>query len=81
MSDSHLSVRFVASRGNLYLLKQTVTNDNFDSFAVSELLLDPTVRDADILIFPDIRLSGKIEGHRGEAVGYSSMLKISTRPA
>ena len=50
MSDSHLSVRFVASHGNLYLLKQTVTNNSFDTFAVSELLLDPTVRDADILI-------------------------------
>ena len=50
MSDSHLSVRFVVSRENLYLLKQRVTNNNFDTFVVSELWLDPTVRDTDILI-------------------------------
>ena len=50
MSVSHLSVRSAASRENLYLLKQTVTNNNFDTFALSELWLDPTVRHADILI-------------------------------
>ena len=50
MSVSHLSVRSAASRENLYLLKQTVTNNNFNTFAFSELWLDPIVRHADILI-------------------------------
>ena len=50
MSVSHLSVCSAASRENLYLLKQTVTNNNFDTFALSELWVDPTIRHADILI-------------------------------
>ena len=80
MSVSHLTVRSVASRENLYLLKQTVTNNHFYIFTVSESGLDPIVYDADILC-RHMRLSGKIEGHTGEALHYSSMLKTSTRPA
>ena len=79
-SVAHLNVRSVASRENLYLLKQTVTNNHFDIFTVSGSWLDPTVYDADIL-FRQIRLSGKIKGHTEEAVDYLSMLKTSTRPA
>lgn len=77
---AHLNVRSVASRENLYLLKQTVTNNHFDIFTVSGSWLDPTVYDADIL-FRHTRLSGKIKGHTEEAVDYLSMLKTSTRPA
>lgn len=80
MSVAHLNVRSVASRKNLYLLKQTVTNSHFDICTVCESLLDPIVYDVDTQ-FRDIRLSGKIEGHKGEAVDYLSMLKTSTRPA
>ena len=50
MSVAHLNVRFVASRENFYLLKQTVTTNSFDIFTVSESWLDRTVCDADILI-------------------------------
>ena len=79
-SVAHLNVRSVASRENLYLLKQTVTNNHFDIFTVSGSWLDPTVYDADIL-FRYTRLSGKIKGHTEEAVDYLSMLKTSTRPS
>ena len=50
MSVAHHNVRSVASRENFYLLKQTVTSNNFDIFTVSESWLDRTVCDADILI-------------------------------
>ena len=50
MSVAHLNVRSVASRENFYLLKRTVTTNNFDIFTVSESWLDRTVCDADILI-------------------------------
>ena len=74
MSVAHLNVRSVGSRKNLYLLKQIVTNRHVDIFTVCESWLDPTVCDVDTH-FGDIRLSGKIEGHTGEA------LKTSTRLA
>ena len=80
MSVAHLNVRSVASRKNLYLLKQRVTNRHFDISTVCESWLDPTVYDADTH-FGDIRLSDKIEGHTGEALDYSSMSKTSTRLA
>ena len=50
MSVAYLNVRSVASRENFYLLKQTVTSNNFDIFTVSESWPDRTVCDADILI-------------------------------
>ena len=50
MSVAYLNVCSVASRENFYLLKQTVTSNNFDIFTVSESWLDRTVCDADILI-------------------------------
>ena len=50
MSVAHLNVRSVASGENFYLLKQTVTSNNFDIFTVSESWLDRRVCDADILI-------------------------------
>ena len=80
MSVAHLNVRFVASRKNLYLLKQIVTNSHFDIFTVCESWLDPTVYDADTH-FRDMSFSGKIEGHTEETLDYSSMLKTSTRLA
>ena len=73
MSVAHLNVRSVASRENMCLLKQTVTNNYLYIFTVSGSWLDPTVYDADIL-FRHIRLSGEIEGHTGEAVDYSSVI-------
>ena len=50
MSVVHLNVRSVASLENFCLLKQTVTTKNFGIFTVSELWLDRTVCDANILI-------------------------------
>ena len=73
-SVAHLNVRSVASGENLYLLKQTVTNNHFDIFTVSGSWLDPTVYDADIL-FRHIRLSGEIEGHNRRGGGLLVYIK------
>ena len=74
MSVAHLNVRSVASRENMCLLKQTVTNNYFDIFTVSGSWLDPTVYDADIL-FRHIRLSGEIEGHNRRGGGLLVYIK------
>ena len=50
MLVAHLNVRSIASRETFHLLKQTVTDNNYDIFTISESWLDPTVSDADIRI-------------------------------
>ena len=81
MSVAHLNVRSVASRENLYLLKQTVTTNKL-RYLRQSLSRGWTVQYATrIFLFRDIRLSGKIEGHTREAVEYLSMLKTFTTSA
>ena len=50
MSVAHLNIRSVASRENFHLLKDTVINNKYDIFTISESWLDSTICDADILI-------------------------------
>lgn len=50
MSVVHLNARSVASRENFHLLKDMVINNKYDVFTISELWLDSTVCNADILI-------------------------------
>ena len=81
MSVAHLNVRSVASRENLYLLKQTVTTNKL-RYLRQSLSRGWTVQYATrIFLFRDIRLSGKIEGHTREAVEYLSVLKTFTTSA
>ena len=50
MSVAHLNVSSVASHENFHLLKDMIINNKYDISTISELGLDSTVYDADILI-------------------------------